>query len=238
MRSRPTLTAKLVTAAALGLGLLAPAAGAQIPNTGAGADPVSGFGHVTGSPSVLPDRLLASPFDPADSTPAEVAAAGALWSDATPENDLGEALDAMASAGSASAAAAARDRALDILEGNPIAKKAYSGIPLLNWNAPAKVKTVPAGGTVTVTQVHWGEHVITDTWLLDFADPSLPFKIRYRVAELGVAVGGELDPTPLLRNGTTPAGGQHSAIQPLAIEPNLDLGTHQGSRFTDDRGLG
>src|SRR3954454_7033483 len=223
-----------IVAAALTFAVLTPAAYAQIPNTGPGADAEAGFGHVVGAPNVLTDRLLASPFNPNDSDPAEAAATAALWSPGTPENDLGDALDALAAAPSAAAATDARALALDILEGNPIAKKAYSGIPLLNWNAPDKVKTVPAGGTVTVNQVRWGEHMISDTWLLEFADPGQPFQIKYRIAELGSAAGGQLNPTPLLTNGT----GQHSALQPLTIEPNIDLGTHQGSRFTDDRGLG
>src|SRR3954464_3930733 len=212
--------------------------GAPVPNTGPGADPDAGFGQVEGTPNVLSDRLFDAPFDSGDSDPAEAAAAAALWSPGTPENDLASALDAMASAASASEAEDARRRAVDILEGNPIAKRAYSGIPLLNWNPPSKVKTVPAGGTVTITQVRWGEHMVSDTWLLEFADPDQPFKIRYRVAELGTAFGGQLNPTPLLSEGGAPIGGQHSAIQPLAIEPNIDLGTHQANRFTDDLGLG
>src|SRR4051812_14866920 len=80
--------------------------------------------------------------------------------------------------------------------------------------------------------------MVSDTWLLEFADPDQPFKIRYRVAELGTAFGGQLNPTPLLSEGGAPIGGQHSAIQPPAIEPNIDLGTHQANRFTDDLGPG
>src|SRR6185503_1424074 len=147
----------------LALLLATASAQAQLPNTGPGADPEAGFGHVEGTPTVLGDRLLASPFNPDNSDPAEAAAAAALWSPGTPENDLAAALDAMAGANTAAEADAARGLALDILEGNPIAKKAYSGIPLLNWNSPAKVKFVPAGGTVEVTQVRWGEHMISDT---------------------------------------------------------------------------
>src|SRR4051812_9287177 len=212
--------------------------GAPVPNTGPGADPEAGFGQVEGAPQVLGDRLLGAPFDPNDGNPAEASATAALWSPGTPENDLAAALDVMASAASASEAEDARRRAVDILEGNPIGKKAYSGIPLLNWNPPSKVKTVPAGGTVDVTQVRWGEHMVSDTWLLDFDDPDQPFKIRYHVAELGSAFGGQLNPTPLLRENGTPIGGQHSALQPLGIDASLALGTHQGNRFSDGRGAG
>src|SRR4051794_6881847 len=212
--------------------------GATVPNTGPGADADAGFGHVAGAPNVLGDHLLGAPFDANDSDPGEASAGAALLSPGTPENDLAAALDAMAGAASASQAEDARRRAVDILEGNPIAKRAYSGIPLLNWNPPSKVKTVPAGGTVDITQVRWGEHMVSDTWLLEFDDPDQPFKIRYRVAELGSAFGGQLSPTPLLRENGTPIGGQHSALQPLGIDANLGLGTHQGNRFTDGRGVG
>src|SRR3954469_2226826 len=212
--------------------------GSAVPKTGPGADAEAGFGQVEGAPHVLGDQLLDAPFDANDSDPAEASATAALLSPGTPENDLAAALDAMAGAPSASEAESARRRAGDILEGNPIGKKAYSGIPLLNWNPPSKVKTVPAGGTVDITQVRWGEHMVSDTWLLEFDDPDQPFKIRYRVAELGSAFGGELSPTPLLRENGTPIGGQHSALQPLGIDANLGLGTHQGNRFTDGRGVG
>src|SRR4051794_459229 len=212
--------------------------GSAVPNTGPGADAEAGFGQVEGAPHVLGDQLLDAPFDANDSDPAEASAAAALLSPGTPENDLAAALDAMAGAASASQAEDARRRAVDILEGNPISKKAYSGIPLLNWNPPSKVKTVPAGGTVDVTQVRWGEHMVSDTWLLEFDDPDQPFKIRYRVAELGSAFGGQLNPTPLLRENGTPIGGQHSALQPLGIDASLALGTHQGNRFSDGRGAG
>ena len=235
----------VVTLATLCLALLIVAVNAQalttvggsaVPNTGPGAEAEAGFGHVAGAPNVLSNELLDSPFDLSDA--GDAAAAAALWSPGTPENDLAAALDTLAGAASASEAEDARRRAVDILEGNPINKKAYSGIPLLNWNPPSKVKTVPAGGTVEIKQVRWGEHMVSDTWLLDFADPDQPFKIRYRVAELGSAFGGELNPTPLLSENGTPIGGQHSAIQPLGIDTNIALGTHQGSRFTNGRGLG
>ncbi|MBA3327041.1 MAG: hypothetical protein H0T43_01900, partial [Solirubrobacterales bacterium] len=208
-------------------------------NTGPGGE--STFGHVVGAPNVLLNELFATPFDPEDSDPAEAAAAAALNSPGDPESDLDLALATMAGSDSSpDQVAGAVQRALDILEGNPIAKKAYSGIALLNWNAPAKVKTVPGGNTeaqrtVVVNQVRWGEHTISDTWMLQFAAPTQSFRIRYRVVELGSAAGGQLNPTPLL-NGAG-AFGQHSAIQPLALD-NMPTGTHQSSRFTIERGLG
>lgn len=229
----PARTTRLLTAAVAALSCAAAAPALAV--TGPGSDPVKGFGHVEGLPALV-DKL-GVPFDPADPDPAEAAAAAALGSPGTPESDLAAALDSLAAASSAEQAQAAAQLALDILEGNPIAKKVYSGIPLLNWNAPARVQTVPPGGTVTIRQVRWGEHTLSDTALLRFDAPDQAFKIRYRVSALGTAAGSELTPTPLLRNvDGTALGGQHSAIQPLAID-QVPTGTHQGSRFTRDRGI-
>jgi streptogramin lyase len=220
----------LVAATLLALALGAPAQAFDgVPNTGPGDDAVAGYGHVAGTPQL--GTLLTRPYDPAD----EPAATALLGSPDTPEQDLADALDGLAAATTAEQADSQRRRALDILEGNPVAGAVYSGIPLLNWNSAAKVKQVAANGTVDVTQVRWGEHMISDTWLLEFADPAAPYSIRYHVAELGSAVGGQLSPTPLLAGGDAPIGGQHAAIQPLAIAPNLATGTHQISRFLTER---
>lgn len=227
---RATSTLAATAASLLLLGAASAQAFVGIVNTGPGASP-SGFGHVSAGPAI--GTLLASPFDPNN------ASLQPLLSPASPENDLATALADMRGAGNATAAAEARRRALDILEGNTgnpaLANRAYEGIGLLNWKV--KSKLVPAGGTVTIRQIRWGEHVMSDTWLLDFADPAAAYSIRYDVVELGSAFGGELDPTPLLDNGTTVHGGQHSAIQPLGVGANQDIGTTQSSRFTDARGL-
>jgi streptogramin lyase len=196
------------------------AGGATIPNTST----VSETAQLDGSPSLL--KLLATPSSPADDAPAALAALGAPEG---PEEDLAAALDRIVAATTQSAAASARRFALDILEGAPLAR-AYSGIPLLNWNAPAKIKTVPAGGTVTVRQVRFGQHVVSDTWLLQFADPDQPFKIAYEVAELERSNGGELAPTPLLTDGGVARGGLHSVVAPLGL-PELQTGTLAVSRF-------
>lgn len=236
---RHRTTSRLAATAAASFALLASSAMAQtIPNTGTPSPPPGeeNFGNVSAGPTMVPGRLLTSPFEPADADPAEAAAAAALWSPGTPEGDLADALDAMATTGDPTVAQSRRSLALDILEGNAIDKKAYSGIPLLNWNAPAKIKTVPANGEVVITQVRWGQHMVSDTWMLRFDDPDQPFRIRYRVAELGSAFGGQLTPTPLLKGPTRL--GQHSAVQPLGLHGNVETGTHQDSRFTDRRGLG
>jgi len=178
-------------------------------------------------------RRLADPGSP-DDDPADAVAA--LGSPSAPEDDLLAALDALAAAADTTAAAQARGEALAILQGDPLPGRAYSGIPLLNWNAPAKVRTVPAGGEVVVNQVRTPGHTLSDAWLLRFEDPDAPYTIRYRVAELGGTFGGQLQPVPLLADGERPLGGVPSALVPLGA-PSLSTGTHDWSRFTRGRGL-
>jgi len=140
---------------------------------------------------VGPDcRVLADPATPGDDDAAALAALGATDS---PEDDLDDALRALAAATDADAAAAARAEALAILEGTPLPGRPYSGIPLLNWNAPAKVKTVPAGGTVDVREVRFPGHSMSDAWLLRFEDPSQPYTVRYRVSQLRDVYGDRLE---------------------------------------------
>src|SRR5262249_22804012 len=96
----------------------------------------------TGDPSAelaAPQSVAEKLALPSDGTPA--AGTGDTGS---PEDDLAQTLDDLSAAPDAAIAASARTLALSILEGDPIPGKAYSGLPLLNWNAPAKVKTVPA----------------------------------------------------------------------------------------------
>lgn len=203
------------------LGALLDSSGAPIANTGTG-----GTGQLAGGPTV--EQKLLDPSSPADDSPAALAALGSVGD---PESDLADALAQLSSAGDASTATDARTRALAILEGAPLDKKTYSGIPLLNWNAPAKVKTVPAGGTVDVREVRFGEHSITDTFLLEFADPAQPFTITYHISELGLTTfGGAATPSPLLIDGTTPVGGLSSTVLPLATDL-MPTGTSEINRF-------
>jgi virginiamycin B lyase len=175
---------------------------------------------------VSPARLvqkLAQPFSPQDDDPAALASLGDAGS---PDDDLDAALSQLADAPDVAAATAARKLALDILEGNPIPGKTYSGIPLLNWNPLAKVKTVPAGGEVTVREIRFGDQALSDTARLDFADPTKPFTITYRIAELGPSASGAFAPAALLRDGT----GRQSVPQPLVL-PELPTGTRVANRF-------
>ena len=133
--------------------------------------------------------VLADPQTPGDD---DAAALAALAPTDSPEDDLDDALRRLAAAADADAAAAGRADALAILEGTPLPGRPYSGIPLLNWNAPAKVKTVPAGGTVDVREVRFPGHSMSDAWLLRFEDPSQPYTVRYRISELGGVAGARV----------------------------------------------
>lgn len=228
----------VVAAAAAGLALLGVAAPASALNDLAG-NPIPNTGLQSPTPSLL--KLLADPATPLDDDPAALALLG---SPGNPEDDLAGALDVLADPDptiDSIARAAARERALAILDGTPIAGKAYSGMPLLNDNPAAKVKTVPDGGTVTVRMVRFGDHVLTDTWRLEFANPNAPFTIRYEIAELSDASGGELTPMPLLAENGTPLGGVRSAATQLDLtrhgSEERPTGTKDRSRLTDDRGF-
>ena len=200
-------------------------AGNPVPNTSVASPRFQQVGPTTVA------KLFGTPFSQTRPAP--------VGSPNSPEEDLAQILTALGAATDVTVANTLRQRAIDILEGNPIADAAYSGIALLNDNpSPAshKVKTVLSGGTVTVNIVRFGEHEISDTWQLKFADPTKPFRIDYEITELGGAEGSEFAPTPLLIDGTTPIGGMHSIVTDLAIDETL-LGTIQSSRFTDARGL-
>src|SRR3954462_3595440 len=224
-----------VASSLFALGALAPAAGARLNDLG--GQPIANTGNpqaqLVGGPTVV--QKLGTPATPADENPAALAALG---SPGDPEADLAAALDNMgaAAAGNDRAkATSARNLAIDILEGNPIGGKAYSGMPLLNWNSPAKVKSVPAGGNVVVREVRWDEHAISDTWQLSFDDPNQPYTITFRIAELGTTFGSALTPAPLLSQGGNVIGGETQVLAPLTPPP-LPMGTTTVNRFTPNGG--
>ncbi len=82
-------------------------------------------------------------------------------------------------------------RGIDILEGNPIPDRAYSGFPLLHYTGPNKVKRVEPirdqdgnviAGNVDVNLIYFDQHIEGDT---AFVDPSAvwdaPWTITYHV---------------------------------------------------------
>ncbi len=87
--------------------------------------------------------------------------------------------------------AASVQRAIDILEGNPVPDRVYSGIPVLHYKGPEKVKAVEpifddqgvlVGGNVNVHQIWYDTHIESDT---AFIDPSavmgVPWTVTYTV---------------------------------------------------------
>ena len=75
-------------------------------------------------------------------------------------------------------------RGIDVLEGNPIEGRNYSGMPVLHIAGGDQVKTVmpiyaedgvtPIGGNVTVHQVWFGQHIEEDTSYIDTSIMALP----------------------------------------------------------------
>src|SRR5262249_15995886 len=82
-------------------------------------------------------------------------------------------------------------RGLDILEGNPLPNRAYSGLPLLHYTGPEKVKRVTpiidekgqkVGGNVHIHQVWYDSHIESDTSLLDPGEVlEVPWTVTYTV---------------------------------------------------------
>jgi hypothetical protein len=117
----------------------------------------------------------------------------------SPTDDLRAALDTTARLAARPAREAAEveelgkaiQRGLDVLEGNPLPARAYSGFPVLHYVGPEKVRAVtPAldaagktvGGNVDVHQIWYDGHIESDT---AFVDPGavldVPWTVTYSV---------------------------------------------------------
>ena len=209
---------------------LTDAAGVPVPNTAAGAQLTSApscAGAATGACRRL--ALAATPGD----DPATALAR--LWSPRGPRRIWRRRSTGWRERPPRRRRRSAQQEALAILEGRPLRSRVQRH-PAAQLERPAKVRTVPAGGTVDVTQIRTPGHSATDTWMLAFEDPAQPYTIRYRITELGGAYGGELRPAPLLEQDGRRLGGLHSVLLPLAT-PALATGTTDASRFTGQRGL-
>ncbi|MCA9481615.1 MAG: hypothetical protein KC545_14825, partial [Nitrospira sp.] len=85
-------------------------------------------------------------------------------------------------------------RAIDILEGNPVPDRVYSGIPMIHYSGPNKVKKVVPikdaegkviGGNVVIHQVWFDTHIESDTAFLDPSEvQDVPFTVTYIVDTL------------------------------------------------------
>ena len=82
-------------------------------------------------------------------------------------------------------------RGLDIIEGNPLPDRVYSGLPLLHYKGPEKCKKVipirdatgkVIGGNVNIHQVWYDIHIESDTAFLDTTEVAeVPWTITYTV---------------------------------------------------------
>lgn len=89
---------------------------------------------------------------------------------------------------------AAAKLGIDILEGNPVPNRNYSGIPLLHYNGPNKNKRVQpiynaagekVGGMVEIHQIWFDNHIEGDTNMVDPSDVlDVPWTIHYKIDTL------------------------------------------------------
>lgn len=141
---------------------------------------------------------------------------------------LRKAATATENAFDANATKQAIQRGLDILEGHPIPNRAYSGLPLLHYTGPEKVKRVTPivdaqgqkiGGNVNIHQVWYDSHIESDTSLLDPSDVlEVPWTITYTVDVLN---RGRDDFSPFVMYTDDPA------LSPRGQPPKPHIGMDQ-----------
>ncbi len=137
----------------------------------------------------------------------------------SPSNDLDKIIDkiekiARRRGGSSGKVRRLAKRGIDILEGNPIRHRAYSGFPMLHYNGPNKVgkvkpicaagpcnnpltpSDVVIGGNLDVNMIFWDQHIEADTAFADPADvQNVPWTITYHV---NILTGGIEDFSPMV----------------------------------------
>jgi hypothetical protein len=134
-------------------------------------------------------------------------------SKSSPKDDLAAAINAVKSAAQNGTIDQANiQKALDILEGNPIAGKLYSGFALLHYTAGERLKSVTPitdaqgkviGGNVNIHQIWYDNHIESDTALLDIsAVREVPFTVTYTI---DVLTGGADDFSPFVMYFDNPA---------------------------------
>ena len=123
---------------------------------------------------------------------------------------------------------------IDILEGNPVVGRAYSGFPLLHYDGPDKIRKVRpihdeqgqlVGGEVHVHQVWYDIHLESDTAFLDVSQvPNVPWTIVYTV---DVLHRGEDDFSPFVMYSDPSAG---KPAPPLAAMDQAFFPMRDGTR--------
>ena len=119
-------------------------------------------------------------------------------------------------------------RGLDILEGNPVPDRLYSGLPLLHYKGPEKCKKVTpirdatgkvVGGNVNIHQVWYDIHIESDTAFLDTTEvKEVPWTITYTVDVLN---RGHDDFSPFVMYFDDPA------LSPPGMPPMPHVGMDQ-----------
>ena len=141
--------------------------------------------------------------------------------------------------------------AIDILEGNPIADRAYSGFPMLHYNGPNKVGVVEpicsgnpcgegdtvTGGNLDVEMIFWDQHIEAN---IAFVDPSavqdVPWTITYNV---NIQHGGIEDFSPMVMHfDLNPDGtrGPFGASMDQTYFPMLEEGTRYTVKIKETLG--
>src|SRR5262249_9552831 len=119
----------------------------------------------------------------------------------SPKDDLNQLLSAIQSSAIAGTVVQQKiQSAIDILEGNPIPNRVYSGFPLLHYNGPNKVGHVtlqPDGSyNVNIHQIWYDNHIESDTALLDVSQAlNSPWTATYVIDVLS---GGADDFSPFI----------------------------------------
>lgn len=95
-------------------------------------------------------------------------------------------------------------RALDIIEGNAIPERVYSGMSVLHYKGPEKVAVVdPVTKNVNIHQIWYGSHIESDAAFIDVSQvKGVPFTITYTVDVLN---RGEDDFAPMVMYFDDPA---------------------------------
>lgn len=127
---------------------------------------------------------------------------------ASPTDDLTHLFNKIKKNGPPAMRQAMIQQALDILEGNPLtgnlANRAYSGIPVLHYKGPEKLKQVdPATKNVNIHQIWYDGHIEADTALIDTSTVAdEPYTITYTIDVLN---RGEDDFSPYVMYFDDPA---------------------------------
>jgi len=138
-------------------------------------------------------------------------------------------------------------RGIDILEGNPIRHRAYSGFPMLHYNGPNKVKKVipicaaspcsdplaPSdiviGGNVDVEMIYWDQHIESDTAYVDpSAVQNVPWTVTYHI---NILHGGIEDFSPMVMQFDQKPDGSRGPFG-VSMDQTYFPMLNEGTRYT------